>query len=677
MTSESNVSLLLSSASKSQADNSSDYHKIYERNHDPDEPARNDKGARIIYCRLCRENVHKSFGVAGVSNFKRHLETNHGIRRPQSQSSSQSELFSVDSILKAVSKLEDQDALQRIYKAIQTRFPIQGELEEKLIELTVRHSLPLSMIEWEELQEIFGLTYSAVKLPTRQTFVKRIIDLWKDKKGTLQQRLQLALSKIHISVDIWTSPNSILFLGVCGHFVDSNGSLKNLLLDMISVSGHSGDDQFEIIRQVLQEYDIAKKLGVVIGDNSSTNDTLCRNIETFLDWEGSINWRAESHRLRCIGHIINLIVQAFLFKGFITEKKLQSAGMLDPSQIEGVKVVSDKSATFRKLGALGKLHNIVVHIRSSPSRTKEFKKHANKLIPLDNATRWNSWYQMLATAIEIKSAVDTYLENHMDTLEQDQLDRDDWSLLRNMASVLKVFDSSTLIGEGDSGLLHRAIFVLDVLKRHLIYVSEDDKYQPDIHSRTRNALTVLNQYRDKIMTESPYYMAAIALHPSYRAKYFEVCWTEEDRKRSNWESELQRLWSQYKAKYQPPSPSEDPLLRPKRSKTKDNDQYIESLLQEFSPSYNSDEDEWATFQKTAPLKIECSPLTWWLQPEQQRNWPCLATMAIDILSIPAMSDEPERVFSGGRHTISWERMRLGEQSIQATECLKSWFKEDI
>jgi hypothetical protein len=65
---------------------------------------------------------------------------------------------------------------------------------------------------------------------------------------------------------------------------------------------------------------------------------------------------------------------------------------------------------------------------------------------------------------------------------------------------------------------------------------------------------------------------------------------------------------------------EDPLLHSKRSKInnrgKEKDEYLVSLLQEFSPSCNSNEDEWATFQKTTPLKIERSPLIWWLQPEQ-------------------------------------------------------------
>jgi hypothetical protein len=52
-------------------------------------------------------------------------------------------------------------------------------------------------------------------------------------------------------------------------------------------------------------------------------------------------------------------------------------------------------------------------------------------------------------------------------------------------------------------------------------------------------------------------------------------------------------------------------------------------------------------------------------------------MALDILSIPAMSNEPERVFSRARRTISWERFLLGEETIEATECLKHWKRSGI
>lgn len=48
-------------------------------------------------------------------------------------------------------------------------------------------------------------------------------------------------------------------------------------------------------------------------------------------------------------------------------------------------------------------------------------------------------------------------------------------------------------------------------------------------------------------------------------------------------------------------------------------------------------------------------------------------MAADILSIPAMSSEPERLFSGAKITITDRRNRLGSDVIEALECLKSWF----
>lgn len=70
-------------------------------------------------------------------------------------------------------------------------------------------------------------------------------------------------------------------------------------------------------------------------------------------------------------------------------------------------------------------------------------------------------------------------------------------------------------------------------------------------------------------------------------------------------------------------------------------------------------------------------LQWWSQDQQRKRWPKLSRMALDVLSIPPMSDEPERVFSGARRTISWERMSLGVPMIEATECLKHWKRSGI
>lgn len=75
----------------------------------------------------------------------------------------------------------------------------------------------------------------------------------------------------------------------------------------------------------------------------------------------------------------------------------------------------------------------------------------------------------------------------------------------------------------------------------------------------------------------------------------------------------------------------------------------------------------------APVLPEVTdPRSWWLEATQQKTYPALSIKALDILSIPAISAEPERLFSGAGITITDCRNKLGIESIQATECLKSW-----
>ncbi|KAM4058340.1 DDE superfamily endonuclease [Hirsutella rhossiliensis] len=81
-------------------------------------------------------------------------------------------------------------------------------------------------------------------------------------------------------------------------------------------------------------------------------------------------------------------------------------------------------------------------------------------------------------------------------------------------------------------------------------------------------------------------------------------------------------------------------------------------------------DEYERYCKSERVYGFTSALAWWLEETQQKNYPYLSKMAVDILSIPAMSAEPERLFSGAKITITDRRNRLGSDVIQALECLK-------
>jgi hypothetical protein len=70
-------------------------------------------------------------------------------------------------------------------------------------------------------------------------------------------------------------------------------------------------------------------------------------------------------------------------------------------------------------------------------------------------------------------------------------------------------------------------------------------------------------------------------------------------------------------------------------------------------------------------------LAWWCQDTQRQRWPRLSRIAINILSISPMSDKPERVFSGARRTVSWNRGQLEPETIKMRECLKHWKRSGI
>jgi hypothetical protein len=88
--------------------------------------------------------------------------------------------------------------------------------------------------------------------------------------------------------------------------------------------GYSSDDQFLILLPILEDYGIVRKLKIIIADNTSSNNVLYRLIENYWKKELSLVWKVTEWRIRYIGYIINLVVQAFLFTNIIKPEELES-----------------------------------------------------------------------------------------------------------------------------------------------------------------------------------------------------------------------------------------------------------------------------------------------------------------------------------------------------------------
>lgn len=62
---------------------------------------------------------------------------------------------------------------------------------------------------------------------------------------------------------------------------------------------------------------------------------------------------------------------------------------------------------------------------------------------------------------------------------------------------------------------------------------------------------------------------------------------------------------------------------------------------------------------------------------RRRQYPRLSRMAINLFSVPAMSSEPERIFSLTGQIVSAQRGRLKADLIGAVQCISSWERRGI
>ena len=273
-----------------------------------------------------------------------------------------------------------------------------------------------------------------------------------------------------------------------------------------------------------------------------------------------------------------------------------------------------------------------------------------------------------ALSLPIRAAIRWYFERYIDDdCRDDQLTDCDWVTLENIRRFLDTFTETTLALESSTSTLDEVLPAMDYILME--FEKGKERYTGDIHmaSRYNSGWQKMAKYYNRT-SESSAYAAALVLNPSYKWEYI----------RQNWEAEwipdtekaVEELW---KSRYKPtntavarrqaplPLPTSNSFIAWKRTQQ-----------QTSSPPI----DEYATYCQTPTQFDGCDVRDWWLAPEQQQSYPNLSKMALDLLSIPAMAADPERLFSSAKITITDRRNRLGIEVIEAVECLKSWYKVD-
>jgi hypothetical protein len=73
---------------------------------------------------------------------------------------------------------------------------------------------------------------AAKHLPASSTTLRTwILEAYRAHKEVMVEVLHAAPGQVHITADVWTSPNDIALLGVVGHFINENGWVAALPIE--------------------------------------------------------------------------------------------------------------------------------------------------------------------------------------------------------------------------------------------------------------------------------------------------------------------------------------------------------------------------------------------------------------------------------------------------------------
>ncbi|XP_019150547.1 PREDICTED: zinc finger BED domain-containing protein RICESLEEPER 2-like [Ipomoea nil] len=206
------------------------------------------------------------------------------------------------------------------------------------------------------------------------------------------------------------------------HFIDHDQKLHKRIINFFPITSHKGEDVGKVVEKCLRDWGIDNVFTITV-DNASSNAVVVGYLKRKLNNLGTSILQGKYLHMRCIAHIINIIV---------------TDGMKDMNE------------------SIAKVRGAIRYVRQSPSRLLKFKGcvemekiQSNALLRLDVSTRWNSTYLMLDSAQKFERAFERFEEvdpNYRhDLLFGDGVpNHEDWESVRKLSMFLQQFYDFTV-----------------------------------------------------------------------------------------------------------------------------------------------------------------------------------------------------------------------------------------
>ncbi|KAN0072534.1 hypothetical protein V8E54_009463 [Elaphomyces granulatus] len=184
----------------------------------------------------------------------------------------------------------------------------------------------------------------------------------------------------------------------------------------------------------------------------------------------------------------------------------------------GMPCISKKPTTARNLDHVyicgvatcrHNIHNVNIWVQASTQRYNDFMTAIGRAIPLDNDTRWNSWYYTeINVALLKRRELKVWIDDHWSELGVDALFREDWQELDDIRDFLQPFVDCTLGTQGYLATLDWAFESMELIISHFEKMKIKYRNNPQMLTRIMTGWFKFDITRSAItrqFTPLPYY----------------------------------------------------------------------------------------------------------------------------------------------------------------------------
>ncbi|KAK8682949.1 hypothetical protein V6N13_039027 [Hibiscus sabdariffa] len=607
-------------------------------------------GCRRAYCKRCKQSFAYSTGskVAGTSHLKRHIAKGTCPSRSRGQDNSRLTPYNT--------KMGGSEPPKRRYRSPSTPFiPYeQDRCRHEIARMIIMHDYPLHMVEHpgfiafvQNLQPQFDkMSFNTVQGDCVATYLR--------EKQSLMKFIEGIPGRFCLTLDMWSSNLTLGYVFITGHFVDMDWKLHRRVFNVIMEpypDSHSALSH--AVAACLSDWSLEGKL-FSLTFNHPLSEVGLENLRPLLCVKNPLILNGQLLVRNCIAHTMGSMAKDVLGAGEEIIKKIRDS-------VKYVKMSESHEDKF-------------VQVKN------QLQVPSEKCLFLDNQTQWNTTYQMLAAASELKEVFDC-----LDSYDPDYKlapSMEDWKLAETLCSFLKPLFDAVSITTATSQPTAITLFH-EVWRIHADLGRSTTSEDPFISNLAKS----MHEKIDNYWKECSLVLAiAVVMDPRFKMKLVEFSFTKvygEDAAThiKTVDDGVHELFLEYMSLPLPLTPtyaeegnagdngktdgSHQGNLLSDHGLT-DFDVYI---METSSQQMKSELDQYLE-ESLLPRVQEFDVLGWW--KVNKMKYPTLSKMARDILSIRLSAVAPDSIFDITEKRLDEYRSSLRPETVEALICAKDW-----